>query len=187
MRRTALGTGKRPTVTVSRPAVGASAAWPSRAGAALYAVLGCLLMLQSCSDASIEPESVPTANRDLARGAALYAGSCGQFCHGSAPAIAPTITPAQTALADPGAMLSVQATTERVQHARAQDAPDLFDCAWLTTQTDGEIAAVIVAGIQGTRMVGFGENFPEGPRDHARLIAYLRATAACEAELPAGA
>lgn len=187
MRRTALGTGKRPTVTVSRPAVGASAEWPSRAGAALSAVLGCLLMLQSCSDASIEPESVPTANRDLARGAALYAGSCGQFCHGSAPAIAPTITPAQTALADPGAMLSVQATTERVQHARAQDAPDLFDCAWLTTQTDGEIAAVIVAGIQGTRMVGFGENFPEGPRDHARLIAYLRATAACEAELPAGA
>lgn len=66
--------------------------------------------------------------------------------------------------------------------AEASGAPDLFDCGWLTSRSNEEIEEVIVAGIAGTRMVGFGSNFPEGERDHARLIAYIRVAAACEVE-----
>lgn len=65
---------------------------------------------------------------------------------------------------------------------RASDAPDLFDCAWITTKRDSEIGQVIIAGIANTRMVGFGSNFPEGKRDHAALIGYLCMASACETQ-----
>ena len=51
----------------------------------------------------------------------------------------------------------------------------LFDCEWIHGGSDEEIFAVISNGIPDTRMVGFGDNFPEGDGDKWKLIAYLRA------------
>ena len=52
----------------------------------------------------------------------------------------------------------------------------------MTTKSDSEIEQVIIAGIADTRMVVFGPNFPEGRRDHAALIGYLRMASACETQ-----
>lgn len=101
------------------------------------------------------------------RGAALYAGSCSSFCHGAAPR---------------EGSLSISGLEHTPQ--RSPDAPNLFDCAWLRRHSDSQIEEVIIAGIDGTRMVGFGTNFPDGQRDHQRLIGYLRTTADCETERP---
>jgi mono/diheme cytochrome c family protein len=46
---------------------------------------------------------------------------------------------------------------------------NLFDCEWKNADSDEEIS-----GIPGTRMVGFGSNFPEGDDDLWKIIAYLR-------------
>ena len=118
-------------------------------------------VLSACSEPAVS-EIEPTIQQPLiTRGAALYAGSCSEFCHGDAPA--------QPASIDLAAL-------------RAADAPDLFDCSWLQSQSDRQIEAVIVNGVEGSRMLGYGENFPEGSRDHARIIDYLRKTAACETQ-----
>lgn len=55
------------------------------------------------------------------------------------------------------------------------DSAYLFDCEWIHGGSDEEIFAVISTGIPDTRMVGFGDNFPEGDGDKWKLIAYLRA------------
>ena len=55
------------------------------------------------------------------------------------------------------------------------DASYLFDCEWNHGDTDDEIFATLTRGIQDTRMVGFGDNFPEGDDDKWRIIAFLRA------------
>ena len=107
-----------------------------------------------------------TPSAALVRGAALYAGSCSDFCHGRGPSAIDVVSTALAATAT----------------GRASDAPDLFDCAWITTKSDSEIEQVIIAGIADTRMVGFGSNFPEGKRDHAALIGYLRMVSACETQ-----
>jgi len=109
---------------------------------------------------------VQTPSAALVRGAALYAGSCSDFCHGRGPSAIDVVTTVLVATAT----------------GRAGDAPDLFDCAWITTKSDSEIEQVIIAGIADTRMVGFGSNFPEGKRDHAALIGYLRMVSACETQ-----
>lgn len=54
------------------------------------------------------------------------------------------------------------------------DAPNLFDCEWIHGGSDQEIYASIYKGIAGTRMVAFGENFPEGADDLWKIIAYLK-------------
>ena len=121
--------------------------------------------LASCADDGQVTAAV-TPSPALMRGAALYAGSCSDFCHGRGPSAIDVVT---TTLAATAA-------------GRASDAPDLFDCAWITTKSDSEIEQVIIAGIADTRMVGFGSNFPEGRRDHAALIGYLRMASACETQ-----
>lgn len=119
-----------------------------------------VLLLSACSGPQ-ESETDDSAQQlAMARGAALYAGSCSEFCHG----VSPTQAGAGTAA------------------LRATDAPDLFDCVWLQSQSDRQIEEIIVNGVEGSRMLGYGDNFPEGSRDHARLIAYLRNTAACETQ-----
>lgn len=55
-------------------------------------------------------------------------------------------------------------------------AVDLFDCQWQYGSADEELFAIITDGIPDTRMVGFGENFPEGEDDTWRLIAFLRSS-----------
>jgi mono/diheme cytochrome c family protein len=54
------------------------------------------------------------------------------------------------------------------------DAPNLFDCEWIHGGGDQEIYTSISKGIAGTRMVAFGENFPEGADDLWKIIAYLK-------------
>jgi mono/diheme cytochrome c family protein len=123
-------------------------------------LLVAFLLLSACSGPQ-ESETDDSAQQlAMARGAALYAGSCSEFCHGASPTQAGAGTAA----------------------LRATDAPDLFDCVWLQSQSDRQIEEIIVNGVEGSRMLGYGDNFPEGSRDHARLIAYLRNTAACETQ-----
>ncbi len=51
---------------------------------------------------------------------------------------------------------------------------ELFDCAWQHGGTDEDIFRIVTTGIPDTRMVGFGNNFPEGQNDLWKLIAYIR-------------
>lgn len=53
------------------------------------------------------------------------------------------------------------------------EAVDLFDCQWRHGSSDEELFAIITDGIPDTRMVGFGDNFPEGEEDTWRLVAYI--------------
>jgi len=55
-----------------------------------------------------------------------------------------------------------------------RDAPYLFDCEWLHGGSDAEIHNTIVNGVPGTRMVGFGNSFPQGDDDVWRVIAFLK-------------
>lgn len=79
----------------------------------------------------------------LARGKAIFDGSCASFCHALEP------TP-------------------------ELDASYLFDCQWNHGSSDQEIFDVVTNGVMGTRMVGFGSNFPQGDDDLWKVIAYLR-------------
>jgi mono/diheme cytochrome c family protein len=59
--------------------------------------------------------------------------------------------------------------------AERSDAPYLFDCEWVHGGADHEIYTTISQGVPGTRMMAFGENFPEGADDLWKIIAYLKA------------
>jgi mono/diheme cytochrome c family protein len=54
------------------------------------------------------------------------------------------------------------------------DAPYLFDCEWAHGGTDQDIYNTISKGVSGTRMIAFGENFPDGANDLWKVIAYLK-------------
>jgi mono/diheme cytochrome c family protein len=54
------------------------------------------------------------------------------------------------------------------------DAPYLFDCEWVHGGTDQAIYDTVSQGVSGTRMIAFGENFPEGSDDLWKIIAYLK-------------
>lgn len=97
----------------------------------------------------VEPTLVQSFMVDenaLLRGQAIYAGSCADFCHG--------LTPELSAV-------------------NFGDDANLFNCLWQYGETDDEIFDTIVNGVPGTRMVGFGSNFPEAD-DPWKIIAYLR-------------
>ena len=51
---------------------------------------------------------------------------------------------------------------------------NLFDCQWRFGNTADEIFQITTSGIPGTRMVGYGNNFPEGKQDLWKLIAFLK-------------
>jgi mono/diheme cytochrome c family protein len=55
------------------------------------------------------------------------------------------------------------------------DAPYLFDCEWTHGGSDQDIYNTISQGVAGTRMIAFGENFPEGAEDLWKVIAFLKA------------
>lgn len=88
---------------------------------------------------------------DIARGKALFTGTCGAYCH------RPN-TPAS------GVAVS--------------DAPSLFDCNWIHGGSDTQIFQTITRGVNGTRMVAFGGAIPD--EDVWRIIAYLRSASQCE-------
>jgi cytochrome c2 len=78
----------------------------------------------------------------LARGQAIFEGSCANFCH-------------------------------NLEVEQSIDAAFLFDCEWNHGSSDEEIFNTVTNGITGTRMVGFGSNFPQED-DLWKVIAYLR-------------
>ena len=107
--------------------------------------------LIACSEAPVEPELADTEKVQafmadesaLARGQAIFEGSCASFCH--------TMEPEEEL-----------------------DASFLFDCQWNHGSSDQELFDTVTNGVLGTRMVGFGSNFPEGDDDLWKVIAYLR-------------
>ena len=107
------------------------------------------LTISACNDSESDPvelthvQAVMQDSTALARGEALFLGTCAGYCH--------SLTPEQT------------------------DASYLFDCEWDYGSSDEEIFAVMSDGIPDTRMVGFGDNFPEGDEDKWRIIAFMRA------------
>ena len=113
--------------------------------------LAAVMALVACSEQRVEPELADTARVQtfmadasaLARGQAIFEGSCASFCHAM----------------EPEAEL---------------DASFLFDCQWNNGSLDQDIFDTITKGVTGTRMVGFGSNFPEGDDDLWKVIAYLR-------------
>ncbi|MBL4572786.1 MAG: c-type cytochrome [Gammaproteobacteria bacterium] len=113
--------------------------------------LAAVMTLIACSEQPVEPELADTAEVQafmadvsaLARGQAIFEGSCASFCH------------------------TMEIETEL-------DASFLFDCQWNHGSTDQDIFNTVTSGIVGTRMVGFGSNFPEGDNDLWKVIAYLR-------------
>ncbi|PCI73581.1 MAG: hypothetical protein COB20_16150 [SAR86 cluster bacterium] len=113
--------------------------------------LAWVMTLIACSRQPVEPESADTAEVQafmadasaLARGQAIFAGSCASFCH-------------------------------TMETEAELDASFLFDCQWNHGSTDQDIFNTVTNGVIGTRMVGFGSNFPEGDDDLWKVIAYLR-------------
>lgn len=58
--------------------------------------------------------------------------------------------------------------------SRVGEEVNLFDCQWRYGHTADEIFQITTSGIPGTRMVGYGNNFPEGKQDLWKLIAYIK-------------
>ncbi|GJM13918.1 MAG: hypothetical protein DHS20C12_23210 [Pseudohongiella sp.] len=110
-----------------------------------------LCAVSACSEQPVESTLADTAvvqdfmadPAALARGQAIFEGSCASFCH----------------------------TMEPVEEV---DASFLFDCQWNHGSLDQDIFDTVTNGVIGTRMVGFGSNFPEGDDDLWKVIAYLR-------------
>ena len=51
---------------------------------------------------------------------------------------------------------------------------NLFDCYWYNGESDDELFNVVTVGLPGTKMVGFGTNFPEGDNDLWKIIAFIK-------------
>lgn len=51
---------------------------------------------------------------------------------------------------------------------------DLFDCQSSYGSSSEDIFRIVTTGIPNTRMVGFGNNFPDGQNDLWKLIAFIR-------------
>lgn len=97
--------------------------------------------------------AVPVVSRspaDIARGKALFTGTCGAYCH------------------RPSTPGSAQAVS---------DAPSLFDCDWIHGGSDAQIFHTIKKGVDGTRMVSFDGAISDD--DIQRIIAYLRFASQC--------
>ena len=96
----------------------------------------------------------PHSPADIARGRALFTGTCGAYCHraSSAPAT-----------------------------VNASDAPSLFDCDWRRGGSDAQIFNTISKGVEGTRMVAFGGALPD--EDIWRIVAYLKSASLCNSPL----
>ena len=106
----------------------------------------------ACSEQPVEPEFADTAEVQafmadtaaVARGQAIFEGSCASFCHAN-----------------------------ELEAGLEPKASFLFDCQWDHGFSDQDIFNTITSGVANTWMVGFGSNFPEGD-DLWKVIAYLR-------------
>ncbi len=102
--------------------------------------------------AASEPAPRPPATPDdVARGKALFTGTCAAYCH--------------------------RPSTPEAPPAGA-DAPYLFGCEWRHGGSDAQIFQTISAGVAGTRMVPFGGAIPD--EDIWRIVAYLKSASQCK-------
>lgn len=108
-------------------------------------------------------------------------------CGAEEQSTADTLTPVDRYLGDPEALERGRAiyagSCANFCHEveTDNDAVDLFDCEWRHGHTAEDLFEIITRGIADTRMVGFGENFPEGEDDTWRLVAYMLANeSGCE-------
>ena len=97
------------------------------------------------------PKSAATPE-DLARGKALFTGTCGAYCHQANPQAGPS---------------------------QSAEAPFLFGCDWKHGGSEDQIFQVIRQGVPGTRMVAFADAIPDD--DIRRIVAYLKAASTCKA------
>lgn len=94
---------------------------------------------------------------DVARGKALFTGTCAAYCH----------RPSQPEPA-----------------GAAADAPFLFGCDWRRGGSNEQLFRTISHGVPGTRMVPFGGAIPDD--DIWRIVAYLKAASQCKPQSSAG-
>jgi high-affinity iron transporter len=99
---------------------------------------------------SVPVSGTPQSPADIARGKALFTGTCGAYCHRGSTAPATV---------------------------NASDAPSLFDCDWRHGGSDAQIFNSISKGVEGTRMVAFGGALPD--EDIWRIVAYLKSASLC--------
>ncbi|GAB5499801.1 MAG: hypothetical protein PsegKO_21120 [Pseudohongiellaceae bacterium] len=101
-------------------------------------------------------------------------------CGGDESTVPEELAPVETFLLDPVALERGRALYEGscASFCHEVEDPDLavnlFDCEWRHGSEDAVLFDIITRGIPDTRMVGFGENFPEGEQDTWRLVAFLR-------------
>lgn len=101
-------------------------------------------------------------------------------CSNDEPVTPETLSTVDAMLLDPVALERGRALYEGscASFCHEVEDPDLavnlFDCQWRHASEDADIFDIITRGIPDTRMVGFGENFPEGEQDTWRLVAYIR-------------
>src|SRR5215471_3172511 len=89
---------------------------------------------------------------DLARGKALFTGTCAAYCHQANP---------------------------QAGAGQGADAPFLFGCEWKHGGSDEQIFQTISQGVAGTRMVAFAGAIPDD--DIRRIVAYLKSASTCKA------
>ena len=128
-----------PAVLVAAASVAASQAQPTAPPATPPA------------DQAAAPKAAPTPE-DLARGKALFTGTCGAYCHQANPQAGP---------------------------GQGADAPFLFGCEWKHGGSDEQIFQTISQGVPGTRMVPFAGAIPDD--DIRRIVAYLKSASVCKA------
>lgn len=102
--------------------------------------------------APTEAPRFPSSPDDLARGKALFTGTCAAYCH----------RPVQPEGAS----------------TAGGDAPYLFGCDWRHGGSPEEIFKTVSAGVPGTRMVPFGGAIPD--EDIGRIVAYLKSASTCK-------
>jgi mono/diheme cytochrome c family protein len=95
----------------------------------------------------------PASPDDVARGKALFTGTCAAYCHRTSQ-------------------------PEGAASAAGGDAPNLFGCDWRHGGSDEQIFHTISAGVPSTRMVPFGGAIPD--EDIWRIVAYLKSATQCK-------
>jgi len=132
-------------VLVAGASVAASHAQPAAQPAAPPAAPPADQASPAAPKAAMTPE-------DLARGKALFTGTCGAYCHQANPQAGP---------------------------GQGADAPFLFGCEFKHGGSDDQLFQTISQGVPGTRMVPFAGAIPDD--DIRRIVAYLKSASVCKA------
>jgi mono/diheme cytochrome c family protein len=100
---------------------------------------------------AVAPKAAATPE-DLARGKALFTGTCGAYCHQANP---------------------------QAGAGQGADAPFLFGCEFKHGGSDEQLFQTISQGVAGTRMVPFAGAIPDD--DIRRIVAWLKSASVCKA------